>query len=347
MRYLLGVVAVAEILVVTLLGNVAGRGIFASLTASGAIDVEALNRSYAGAALATAVGLLARFGFMIPLALGVLWLSRRSSPRRAGLGTGGRSLGRLLAAGCLLFVVAALPQKLLFLVHAVYPVGRGLEGWSAYATQEWTGGYLLYVLAAQALLPPLLEEPLARGYMRERLRAPYGVAGSCLISAVIFMLGHGHFYRADPLVLSVLLTAVFACVAWAWVTWRTGSIVPAVVAHGLGNVPLPLTLPWLVPLVLGMALAIGWRRHVVGRELAAARAAWRAAPWPLVLWGVLLGGGALVPMVLLRPSPLVVAGVLLPLAAVGWLPTVRRRGERATTGEEDPLTLRSLGGPGR
>jgi membrane protease YdiL (CAAX protease family) len=108
------------------------------------------------------------------------------------------------------------------------------------------------------------------------------------------MLGHGHFYRADPLVLSVLLTAIYGAVIWAWVTWRTGSIIPAVVAHGLGNIPLPLTQPWLAPLVLVMAFTVAWRRRT-------------------------------------------------PLAAIGWLPALRRREEGTSPGrtgfEQEPSGL--------
>lgn len=325
-RSLLGVVAIAEILGVTLVGN--GLARYALGPVRGAAERMVPTEGFGQAALLSAASLAVRFGILLTIAFLVLRLAHRISPGRAGVGIGGRSMGELAGIGVLLFAVASLPNKLILLLDRFVDLGVGIPGWEDYATQALTGGYLLYVLAAQVLLPPVFEEPFGRGYMRTRLARSYGVAGSCLLSGVLFMLGHGHFYEADPLVLLVLLSGIFAATCWAWTTWRTGSIVPAVVAHGLGNVPHPYTAGWLLPLAVAMAACMLWSREPLRRELRAAGEAVRRAPLGLVASGLVVGAGAMGTIVATRPDLLWTGAVALAIGTVGWLPRMRRGGSR-------------------
>jgi len=95
----------------------------------------------------------------------------------------------------------------------------------------------------------------------------WGVVGAVLLSALLFQLSHGHFSQSDPVVLLLLGSGLFAAACWAYVTVRTGSILPAVIAHALANTPEPATSWGLGLLLLGMVLVLIVRRAAIAAVL--------------------------------------------------------------------------------
>lgn len=79
-----------------------------------------------------------------------------------------------------------------------------------------------------AIMAPLVEELLFRGAILNHLRqqgfSPYK---SILISAVIFGLIH-----LNP---AQMLFAFLMGIAFGWITWRTGSLIPAIIGHTVNN----------------------------------------------------------------------------------------------------------------
>lgn len=92
-------------------------------------------------------------------------------------------------------------------------------------------GHLLFFIGA-ALLAPLGEELLFRGYLFSTVR-PYSRTLAYLLSALAFALAHG-LSATEGIV--VLLTTTFAIgIVLAAMRERTGSLVPAIVAHMINN----------------------------------------------------------------------------------------------------------------
>ncbi len=86
---------------------------------------------------------------------------------------------------------------------------------------------LVFSLAVLALTPAICEELLFRGYVQRQAERSMGVWGGIVFTGVIFGLYHLRLSQLVPLsVLGVYL---------AYVTWRTGSLWPAVVLHLLNN----------------------------------------------------------------------------------------------------------------
>jgi membrane protease YdiL (CAAX protease family) len=78
-------------------------------------------------------------------------------------------------------------------------------------------------LAMLALVPGICEELLFRGYAQRQFERAVGPAGGVLLSGVLF-----GAYHLRP---SQLLPLVVLGVYLAYLTWRTGSLWPAVAAH--------------------------------------------------------------------------------------------------------------------
>ena len=124
-------------------------------------------------------------------------------------------------------------------------------------------------LTMLALVPGLCEEFLFRGYAQRQFERATGPAGGMLLSGVIF-----GAYHLRP---SQLLPLVVLGVYLAYLTWRTGSLWPAVLVHMAHN---------------GLAvLAARYAQSHPEYDLEAIEQA--AMPWYAVLTGFAIVGGVL------------------------------------------------------
>lgn len=112
---------------------------------------------------------------------------------------------------------------------------------------------LLYV----AVTPAIFEEVFFRGFVQRRAERGMGIVGGILFTGILFGLFHLRLTQALPL-------ALLGCY-FAYVTWRTGSLLIPVVLHFLNNglslvvsewgstsISDPENIPW--PLVVGGTL---------------------------------------------------------------------------------------------
>lgn len=139
----------------------------------------------------------------------------------------------------------------------------------------------MFNLIVLAITPALCEELLFRGYFQRQLERGVGVLWGIALSGVVFGLYHLRLTQVLPLsLLGVYL---------AYLTWRTGSLWPAIVVHFANNglavivadfirrredidmdVVDGLTVPWYV-VVLSIALfsAVVYVLHIqAGRRVA-------------------------------------------------------------------------------
>jgi membrane protease YdiL (CAAX protease family) len=192
----------------------------------------------------------------------------RLRPARPGVlaaGAGCGVSGYLFAGAILSLTQRLLPPRV---VDAFDPV-RLFEG----STAE-----RLALAAVATLVAPACEEIAFRGYVQTTIGLRRGPAAGILGAALLFALLHMNPVLFPAL---VVLGAVFG-----WLTWRAGSIWPAVLAHAVNNGitsalvlagPPPPSGPAPLPAV-GASMALG------GAALAALVAVYRAltsAPPPL------------------------------------------------------------------
>jgi len=144
-----------------------------------------------------------------------LGLARRPAPRLLGLGllaglTGSFAAGALMAIGSLV-----LPRRWVELFDAV-----------SHLFDRPRGERIALALLA-ATLAPFWEEVAFRGWLLSALRTRLRTGAALAASGLLFGLMH-----LDPVRFPAL---VALGVAFAWLTWRSGSLWPAVVAHGTNN----------------------------------------------------------------------------------------------------------------
>lgn len=84
-----------------------------------------------------------------------------------------------------------------------------------------------FALSMMALTPAICEEILFRGYIQRQAERSMGIWGGILFSGLIFGLYHLRPTQAIPL--------GFLGVYLAYLTWRSGSIIPAIIVHFSNN----------------------------------------------------------------------------------------------------------------
>ncbi|NIM05026.1 MAG: CPBP family intramembrane metalloprotease [Armatimonadetes bacterium] len=92
------------------------------------------------------------------------------------------------------------------------------------------GGSLLLrilLLLSACVIVPVTEETVFRGLLFRGIRGRWGLFAGVVVSSAIFAVGHMDIFAALPLFIFSL--------GLAWSVERTGSLVPAAIAHGLFN----------------------------------------------------------------------------------------------------------------
>ena len=93
------------------------------------------------------------------------------------------------------------------------------------------------VLLAGAVIAPIAEEIFFRGYVFTAARRTYGMILAFALSALLFAFAHLNVAAFIP----ILLIGVAFC----YVYWKTGSLVPSMVAHMMNNAVALITLYFL------------------------------------------------------------------------------------------------------
>ncbi len=294
--------AYLEVLAVVLAFNVIAAALLRQFVPPEILALDqdfAQTNLYPGAAVG-AVRMLLRFGVGIAIGFALLYWRRKTRMRDAGVTLAGRSARTLIGTGVITWAVAALPFTMIFVVNAVVPFGEGFELFENIYTLLPRADFWAIWLAGAVVLPPILEEIFFRGYARTRLAEVYGDFGAVIVVSFIFMLMHGHFYAADATKIASLLVLIYGAIAWAWVTLRTGSILPAVVAHALGNMPWPRAdVMFMSALMLLQVGLIVWAWRPVRENFRDFASAWQRSDRGAILAGVAVVVATLVPLMLL------------------------------------------------
>lgn len=99
------------------------------------------------------------------------------------------------------------------------------------------------VLLAAGAFAPIVEETFFRGYILTGLTARWGTGVAFVVSSLLFALAHTN--------LQAFLLLLYAGLVLAYARWRSGSLVPGMVAHSLNNTIALLTL-YLAPHLLSV-----------------------------------------------------------------------------------------------
>ena len=218
----------------TLLARLASRALVPGVAGLRALPPDA-QPDFLALSRSTAASLALRYGIVLGLAFVVGWWHRRRRLQAYGVTMGGHSIGNHLGAAILLFAAAGLPALGLKLLAALLPL-QAPQHWALIERLDRPGIWL-YLFVGSFGLVPIAEELLARGYVQSRLAEDFGPPAAILMTALFFTFSHTQYLVAGMLGAGMLVCLFLSSVAAGYVRCRSGSLLPAVVAHALGNMP--------------------------------------------------------------------------------------------------------------
>jgi membrane protease YdiL (CAAX protease family) len=213
------------------------------------------------------------------LAVPLNWWRGKRKPADFGLTRAGRTWMFLLLAGIGAAAVCEWPILTLNLADAIHPNATVAwrQAFHDMSWQRWQFWVFAGVLSWAGA--PLFEELFYRGYCQRRLAEAWGDGPAIFGAACLFTFSHGQYLRLDPynvgMTAGLLLSAIGFGAVFAW----TRSLVPAMVAHALFDIP--MTLGWqalflasmiLIALVVARRAGIAIRKVFSGARAAACAA---------------------------------------------------------------------------
>lgn len=257
-----------------------------------------------------------RYGSVIMLAVAIGWWRGRRTAMSYGVSLGSGSLPDLVGTGLVLGLLLWLPLQLLQIIHEFAPLGTDTPFWALKDRVAWDREFWAYMAVGSFLVVPLVEEFTARGYVLGRIRESYSGGAALVLMAIFFALAHGQYHSLEALMVGQLLLLTLGSITLGYSVYRTGSLVPAIVAHGLMNVP--LTLEWRFgAAAAGLVALVLWRRAVAEWLRAIGRLLKESDDWLAALPAIGLIAFALLTLRVAPWAPYAWLGLFLVIAIAG------------------------------
>lgn len=180
---------------------------------------------------------------MLGLSVAAMWLLSKGQLERYGLTKGTYKFNPRI-------LMWVLPTAVLSTVSAfASPAGRDTSGFSELSKLQLVVFVWVYASISEEVLTRGLLQTLLTGDSQREVPAPHRLSMPVLVSALFFGSMHIVLVKSmGPMVIGVILLAVFLGLIAARYRERTGSLLPAIIVHALFNIGgmLPLwVIQWL------------------------------------------------------------------------------------------------------
>jgi membrane protease YdiL (CAAX protease family) len=232
------IAALCEIVGVFILGTLLARLIARAAGISSATLRTVKTPEFFALAFSTAINLVLRYGIILALALAIGWWYRRRPLREYGITLAAIPLREHLAIAIVLFSVGGFVPRLLMFLRSHVPLGAEPPQWAQIDSAPNTLAFWVYMAVGSFALVPIVEELFARGYVQTRLGDGFGAAAAIVMTALLFAASHRQYFLASALGIGMLASLLFGSILGGYVRHRTGSLLPGILGHAFGNVPL-------------------------------------------------------------------------------------------------------------
>jgi membrane protease YdiL (CAAX protease family) len=257
--------AVLEVLGVYLAGGLVTNLLIRLSGVSLKNPLENLSVHITGAELITASGqifvlLMFQYAGYFLLIVPINWWHRRSGPAAYGLTSAGHSLKALLLAGLGTAALSELPVLSIGLLNSFHP--SETAPWrQAFFDMSWRRWeFWLFSAVMSWALIPVVEELFFRGYCQRRLAEDWGDGPAIIGAACLFTFEHTQYQIPNAynvgMIMGLFISAVGFGVVFAW----TRSLIPAVIAHAIFDIPMTPKWEGLLVAALVIGALFSWRR---------------------------------------------------------------------------------------
>ena len=305
-----GILEAGLIIALSIVAAIAVTG-FLGLDMAGALGLRGGEPDFLSASAAAAVQLGTQYGVLFALAALTGWLRGRRSMRSYAIASPRKGIRHGIAYGVVLGLLSGVIPSVVLILQDVAPIGRDAPMWAVFRGVEWNWQVWLFLAIGSFAVIPLLEEGAWRGYVLGRLAEGMAPGAAVILTTLAFSMLHVQYLAADAALLASFGGLLLASLAFGLATLRTGSLLPAIIAHVIINFP-STTEIHLARLALAALLLIVFRRAIYQEACSWAALLLRWSTLTVVPVILALAGLAIV-ILTLAPDPLVLAGLLVAL----------------------------------
>jgi len=235
--------AIFEVISVLLIGNIlaqiAGRliGLRGAKEQLNAVK-EGMSPDYLNMAWITFWDLILKYGILFGLAFAIGWWHRKRKLKNYGITKGGYSIWGHIKLGVGIFSVGYLLPLLLFIINRYVDLGAGAAHWETLNKNAFTFGYWIFMGVSSFFVVPIVEELFVRGYFQTRLTEDLHPGSAIMITSFIFAFSHSQYFTLSVLSIGMLLSTIISSIFIGYIFYKTGSLLPGIIAHGLMNIPM-------------------------------------------------------------------------------------------------------------
>ena len=249
---------------------------------------------YLASSLAIGQQFVLQYGAALALVLLFSALRRRTAPRHYALAARPMGMMRLIALGVITGLIASIPTQAIFLAKETWPLGKDTVLWTVMESNPWDWTFWVFAATGSFLLVPIIEELMWRSYVLGRLVEAFRPGAALVLSSLIFAgLHFQYLVNGDFLGYATMAGVIIAALLFGLVTLTSGSVLPAIIAHMILNIP--------------MTMEFGAGRLALGLATIAVFAI------PVGRYAVLLG------KIVFQPDTLIMACCVIALGVVGYV----------------------------
>jgi len=270
--------------------------------------------------LASSKALAEQFGLQYGAALALVilfgYLRRRRAPRVYAITARPVGLLRLIAIGVVMGFIASIPTQAIFLAKEVWPLGKDPVLWSVMESNPWDWTFWVFAATGSFLLVPIIEELMWRSYVLGRLVEAFRPGAALILSSLIFAGLHFQYLtNGDFLGYATMASVIVAALMFGFITLTTGSVLPAVIAHMILNIPMTTEFG-LGRLTLGVLLLVLFARTFSRYVALLGKTIFQLDTLVMLLCvGALVGAGYAIAAQ--QPSPFIIAAGAFAVAIIG------------------------------
>ena len=202
-----------------------------------------------------------QYGGMLVVVLVFAFTRGRKSFKSYALTKGGRSIRQLVVFGLVGGALAAIPTEAIFLAKELYPIGADTPIWSVVKGADWDWTFWVFMAVGSFVIVPILEEAAWRGYALGRVVENFRPGAALVVTAITFGLMHTQYLaNSDMLGYLTMAAVIFSALVFGAMTLWTGSLLPAVIAHIMINVPKTFEVGVIVLMAYVVISIIAWRQ---------------------------------------------------------------------------------------
>ena len=192
---------------------------------------------FTGAALAMLGHNTVQYGAVVLLALIAALLAGNADRRQFGIALGKRTLTQNILLGLGAGIITGFMSSLIFVAKDVFALGGETPFWWAMERTPWDWDFWLLMFVGSFGFVALVEEIAFRGGMLGRLAQSFAPGASLLGIAMLFAYMHDQYFALGLIGYITLGSVVISGIVFGYVFLRSGSLIPAVIAHAMINIP--------------------------------------------------------------------------------------------------------------